>query len=198
MILLCSAWQEEIKYLNASELGNHFLIEALGIGYLDAALNLERIIKKNDLKQIIFLGTAGSFNKNHDEIVEVESTELLNIGSNLDISYPAKHGRYEVYKTEKKLSDLKTCHCLTTAEITKDSAFAELISKKYDDEILLENLELYGLAKVASEAGIPWNALLGVTNSIGENAHEEWKVNHERVSKNLCDYFKNSCSFAIA
>jgi hypothetical protein len=42
MILVCSAWEEETKYLDLHQ--DKFKIIHLGIGYLQAALNLQRFL----------------------------------------------------------------------------------------------------------------------------------------------------------
>ena len=63
-------------------------------------------------------------------------------------------------------------------------------SSKYDD-LLLENMELYGLAAVAARKGIPLSALLAVTNYTNNNAHEDWFRNHKDASKNYALLFRN-------
>ena len=45
MILVCSAWEEETKYLDSCQ--DKFKIIQLDIGYLQAALNLQRFILKD-------------------------------------------------------------------------------------------------------------------------------------------------------
>jgi hypothetical protein len=63
MILVCSAWEEETKYLDLCQ--DKFKIIHLGIGYLQAALNLQRFI----------------LNKENAEIEDCEQSQNENVGN---------------------------------------------------------------------------------------------------------------------
>lgn len=183
MILVCAAWQEEIKYLDQNI--EHQVI-TLGIGYLEAALNLESFLNKNPKpKEIIFIGTAGSYSQalSIGELVNVSSVSLLNIGTVLKQSYIPKE--YESFQSSGKIQ------CLSSLEITNSAELSKKISN-LSSKSLVENMELYGVAKVASRHDIPWSAILGITNYTDENAHQDWKANHQRVSADLCKSFTNT------
>lgn len=206
MILICSAWNEEIKYLKESE---NFLVRELGIGFLDAALNLEELIhnhaKSQGIEQVIFIGTAGLYQADQDlskELVEIESVELLNLGKKLELSYSPQSNKS--YSSSLELnSGLPKAKCFSSLEISQDKAIAEKVINaertntespkvQNNNQILVENMELYGLAKVCDKHKIPWSSLLGITNRIDKEAHQEWQANHQELSQKLCSFIESS------
>jgi nucleoside phosphorylase len=185
MLLVCSAWKEEIQELDPSLTKANIIIKPLGIGFLDASIELSRLLSTNSqINKIIFLGTAGTCKKNLaiGEILSIKSTSLLNLGTRIDLSYsPIKNNLIE---SKKVFSGFKAAHCLTSIEITKKE---NLVLD--DEEFILENMELFGIARTAEKFSIEWSALLSVTNFVGSNAHQEWLLNHKECSKNLCKKF---------
>lgn len=183
MLLVCSAWKEEIKDLNPSLTNKNTFIQPLGIGFLDAGIELSRLLTSNpQIKKIIFLGTAGSYktNLNIGEILSIKSTSLLNLGSRLDLSYsPIKNN---FISASQIFPGFKTAHCLVSMEISKKE---NLINS--DEKYILENMELFGIARTAETFRVQWSALLAVTNYVGANSHQEWLLNHEECSKKLCE-----------
>ncbi len=188
MLLVCSAWEEEVKAIKASNLAE-VSIKTLGIGYLEAALQLNKMLQDKPYSRIIFLGTAGAYSKELPigEIVSVSQISLLNLGEVLGHSYiPKKYSSYKSSLHIHSATQPLTTNCLSSLEITKSSDFSKKIIEYYKlQTALVENMELYGVAKVATEHNIPWSAFLGITNYTNENAHQDWKANHEIVSENL-------------
>jgi purine-nucleoside phosphorylase len=50
----------------------------------------------------------------------------------------------------------------------------------------LENLEVFSVARAAHAAGLPFAAVLGISNVVGPNAHAEWRANHLAASRAAC------------
>lgn len=187
MLLVCSAWEEEIKAIKASNVAE-VSIKTLGIGYLEAALQLNKILQAKHYSRIMFLGTAGAYSQELaiSEIVNVSSVALLKSLTIQEQAYIPQE--YDLYESARVVGEglIKNADCLSSLEITKSSGLSKKIIEHYKPKIpLVENMELYGVAKVASEHGIPWSAFLGITNYTNANAHEEWKTNHEDVSEKL-------------
>lgn len=187
MLLICSAWQEEVKTLK-----DQTSIKTLGIGYLEAALNLNNILRDINYSRIIFLGTAGAYSDalSVGDIVSVSSVGLLNCLTIQGQGYLPKE--YNSYTSSPTIRHSTTVNCLSSLEITTSETISKTIIKKSPFTIqvpLVENMELYGIAKVAHEHKLPWSALLGITNHTNGNAHLDWKANHEKVSEKLCEAF---------
>ena len=214
MILVCSAWEEETKYLDLCQ--DKFKIIQLGIGYLQAALNLQRFIFKRgkvehgtsqespvlsdkylpQIEKIYFIGTAGLISEadiNWD--MPVFSVNKVSLSLPLSLKKQAYVPKAYPEFILKTSTELNVADCLSSLEITNSSEISSEIERLVSAgngavyQPLLENMELYGVAQVAEEFNIPCSAILGVTNRTDASAHKDWISNHERVSKLLCDYF---------
>lgn len=181
MLLICSAWQEENKYLAKSP---NYTVVNLGIGFLEASLNLQKLLLKNSQKysQIIFLASCGSYNQqvNLGDIVEIKEARLFNDPKSY-LCYPL-----EVFYGLDLEDRLQKAICYSSIEISLRNRIRK------EKNIIVENLELYGIAKVAKEFKIPWQALLIITNFCNKQANKDWKKNHQKYSKNLCKFFRDT------
>jgi hypothetical protein len=214
MILVCSAWEEETKYLDLCQ--DKFKIVQLGIGYLQAALNLQRFIFNRgkvehgtseespvlsdkylpQIEKIYFIGTAGLISEadiNWD--MPVFSVNKLSLSLPLSLKKQAYVPKAYPEFILKTSTELNVADCLSSLEITSSSEISSEIERLVSAgngavyQPLLENMELYGVAQVAEEFNIPCSALLGVTNRTDASAHQDWISKHKRVSKLLCERF---------
>jgi hypothetical protein len=218
MILVCSAWEEETKYLDPCQ--DKFKIVQLGIGYLQAALNLQRFISSDaehlpQIEKIYFIGTAGLISE-ADINWDMPVFSVNKVSLNLPLSLRKQAYVPKVYPefNLKVANDLNVADCLSSLEITSSSELSRdiehLVSLENGEDgenaeiriplhaddgavskPLLENMELYGVAQVAAEFNIPCSAILGVTNRTDASAHKDWISNHKRVSKLLCECFSD-------
>ncbi|MDB4980250.1 MAG: purine-nucleoside phosphorylase, partial [Myxococcales bacterium] len=67
--------------------------------------------------------------------------------------------------------------------ITQTAALARRIAAT---GAALENLEAFAVARAAAAAGIPFAAVLGITNQVGPRAHAQWRANHLAASRAAC------------
>lgn len=204
MILICAAWDEETKYLKVDQ--DKIKILHLGIGYLEAALNLEKYLldlklerpQINYLKEITciyFIGTAGLVSETNidwDYPVFSVSHSLISLPNTiLGRAYvPKPYSEYQL-GLDKNL-DLEKALSLSSLEITMSSDLSREICSEYSNKIVLENMELYGVAKVAHRFGLNIKAILGVTNLTSRQAHEQWSFKHQTVSKLVCETLTRS------
>jgi nucleoside phosphorylase len=187
--LICSAWSKEIQKLRNQNLDSKYELATLGIGFLSACLALERILVENkDIEDIIFVGTAGAYSKTLEigNIVEVNETGLLNFGTVEQKAFvPQAYEEYPCFlKFNKKI---KKAYCLSSLEITQDTKISKKIIDVFATRDIVENMEIYGLAKVANENSKRFSALLGITNYTNIDAHNDWKENNEIISAKLCE-----------
>jgi nucleoside phosphorylase len=187
--LICSAWSKEIQNLRNRNLDSKYELATLGIGFLSASLALERILVENKgIEDIIFVGTAGAYSKTLEigNIIEVNETGLLNFGTVEQKAFvPQEYEEYQCFlKFNKKI---KKAYCLSSLEITQDTKVSKKIIDVFDTRDIVENMEIYGLAKVANENSKRFSALLGITNYTNIDAHSDWKENNEIISAKLCE-----------
>ena len=50
----------------------------------------------------------------------------------------------------------------------------------------VENLEAFAVARAAAAAGLPFAAILGISNTVGPSAHTAWKRNAARAAAAAC------------
>lgn len=194
MVLICSACIEEHKFLKSSNLSENFQYLELGLGYLNAAINLDRYLNKLKKKpeKIIFLGTAGVFESlKIADLVCVKNVSLLLSASRMNLAYsPIKKEDLTISSSlSKEFENIKKVRCFSSLDISLSKFLYLELKKDFPDEILVENMELFGLAKVSDDHKIPWEAYLGISNFIGARAHQEWKETNEIVSEKLNKWF---------
>ena len=195
MKIICSAWNQEIENLSKHYDSDHFHKVCLGVGYLEAARNLEKVIldlesQEKKIDEIVFLGTCGSYRKNLEigDIVQIQRSRLLLIGKLDEKAYvPQKYEDF-ILRVLKSGDELKTAECMSSMEITNDDITAAKIYKDVGKEFLVENMELYGVAHVAEKHKIACFSLMAVANYNNIFANREWENNQEEVSDKLCKF----------
>jgi futalosine hydrolase len=50
----------------------------------------------------------------------------------------------------------------------------------------VENLEAFAVARAAARAGLPFAAILGISNAVDPSAHAAWKRNAARAAAAAC------------
>lgn len=191
MIIICSAWEKELENLSSHYNSDKFLKMPLGIGYLEAARNLERILHENKdkkIEEIVFLGTAGSYRKNLEigDVVQIRKSRLLLLGKLDERAYvPEKYDDCLLRVIGN--SSIEIADAMTSMEITNDDITAAKIYKDIGQEFLVESMELYGVAHVAAQHKISCFSLLGITNYNNIFANREWENNQEEVSEKLAE-----------
>ena len=51
----------------------------------------------------------------------------------------------------------------------------------------VENLEAFGVANACARQGVPFAAVLGVSNRVGATGREEWRAHHKTAAAAACD-----------
>lgn len=151
---------------------------AAGIGPVASSFGLTHFLKDHHPETIIAIGTAGLIGSKHKigDVVQVKSAHLQSSSDDTyfvskmhQVNYDSKSSKLGKY--QKFLKDIKKVDCYCPQEITKgQNLAAALIKQKYQ----AEHLEAYAYGFVAKKFKIPIITLLGLSNSIGPKAHEEW------------------------
>jgi futalosine hydrolase len=66
---------------------------------------------------------------------------------------------------------------VTVGAITTSPELAAVLARRGQ----VEHMEAWSVARAAQRAGVPFAAVLGVTNEVGPDAHAAWKANREEV-----------------
>ena len=150
----------------------------IGIGLIESAINLNQIVQEKNPKEIVFVGSAGSYGK-YEILDIIESCNASNIEHSLlngDAYTPIEN---KIVSCETQII-VNSSNYITTSKS---------ISKLYlEHKISLENMEFYSVVKVAQHFNIKVKGIFVVTNYCDEFAHEDFIKNHKKAMKMLEDY----------
>lgn len=155
----------------------------IGIGLVESAINLTKILSQKSADEIIFIGTAGLYNDG--KILEIyESKFAVNheISALYDMSYSPIFC--------ENFSDVSHETIITNSSnfITTDKKSAEIFFQK---GYFLENMEFYSVVKVAESFKIPARGIFVATNFCNQNAHDDFIKNHAKAKEKLEIYLKS-------
>ncbi len=91
---------------------------------------------------------------------------------------------------------LKPASCVCASALSFDDSWNPQVTATNPDQLanasqnLVENMELYSLAKVWLPEVHSFSAVLGSTNSIGPGVHEDWKENFSKVSDMTLEHLR--------
>lgn len=149
----------------------------IGIGLVESAMNLTRIILDDMPEELIFIGSAGSYGK-YKPFDIIESKEAVNIENSFLTGGSYTPIKYNV--SRETIDIVNSSNYITTDES---------LSKNYRDiNVELENMEFYSVFRVAQEFKIPVRGIFIVTNYCNENAHKDFLKNHEKAKQMLERY----------
>lgn len=197
-IVFCSAIQTEIDGLDF-RIANKL---SLGVGNIDASIRLTEYLTHNpNIQEIIFLGSAGSYNPTISQVGDIsfgknyyykeistwkgESKSPI-LFVNLVQPNRGELGNYLFHKMLFKEFDVNSPNSVTNIQI-KDLPF-------WENSPLLENMEVFGLSRVANLLNRKFSSILGITNQVNERGSEEWKRNYKDVAKKQIDILNFSLS----
>ncbi len=156
----------------------------IGIGMVDAAINLTRLCLEHAPQSLTFVGTAGSYGRKEIfEIVESHAAANIENGFFDRKTYTPIDNIVSTVEDVSRETLVNSSHYITT-----DTAS----TKQYlENDIDLENMEFYAVLKVAKKLGIPAKGILIVTNYCNADAHKDFIANHDEAKRLLSDYIKD-------
>jgi purine-nucleoside phosphorylase len=161
-----------------------------GVGALTAAVATARLLTALTPSRVLFVGTCGAY----DDRLAVG--DCLRASDALAISLDVLEGRAYLPASEVHRWPATLGSVLALPFPALSVAVPPGITRTRDGAQRLaafaaaEHLELTGVFAACHEAGIPCGAALAVANQVGPEAHEQWRTNHERVSRALMDALK--------
>lgn len=173
-----------------------------GVGNIESALFLSNYLNKNEVDEIIFIGSAGAYNPNADLVgknclssnfhqldtsvllgkSKIPEIMLSKISSELGL---VANVCRDTYLFEMGL-DVNSTNSITLFELTKD-----ICDSNYYASVQLENLETFGLAVVAKKKLLPLTSLLAITNMVNIDGSKEWLKNYKEMGRQLNIDFLN-------
>jgi hypothetical protein len=177
--LLVAAAQFEIAPLIAAlNLGDDPTASYIfGIGALEAARNSVFLHELSKGRDVIFLGTCGIFaGFNPLEIVECRTAHWLPFGLRVGKTYKIAGSMppINILKGQEKATSARSVDVVCSSTISLDSH----LPPDFDPLVTVENIELYSVSEAILRSCQSFRAFLTVTNSVGPEAHVQWRGNY--------------------
>jgi hypothetical protein len=157
----------------------------VGVGSINAAIiskSFNRIICERD---IYFIGTCGSSQSRFvGSLVEAQSV----CWSPGDV---AKGDAYLVPNMEPTVDFSKSQgHSFSDVERVAIDCSPSISKRTFEDSGRFENIELYSVACNWASRANSMISILGVTNTISPNSHDEWRTTHKSMAMKTALFFQ--------
>ena len=155
---------------------------ALGVGPLAAGVAAATWLAGARPAAVVLIGTAGTYAGGPPigAVVAADSLALASTAAALGLGYvPMGPGLLRADEALLGLSGLPRARVLTVNAITTDPPLAALYAREWE----VEHMETYAVAYTCAKVGVPFVALLGITNHVGPEAHREWLANRDAAQK---------------
>lgn len=155
----------------------------MGIGLVAAAVGAARWIAATRPAAIVLVGTAGALPGSGLTPGDVVVARRVGLGSpavTLGLGYqPAAPDPILAASALTEGLDARPADVLTNLAITTEPALAARFGLDWQ----VEHMEAFAVAAAAAAAGIPFAAVLGITNHVGPAAHAEWRLNRSHAEE---------------
>ena len=185
-VLVVGAFGPEIAPLEARE---HVVTGSIGIGPVEATLGASRLVARFEPELVLFTGTCGAYPGAALAIGDVVVASAVHL-----VDPAVCEGRAHLpapmrrtIATDASISAIlehagaRGASVASTTAITDDEHLGDAIARSTG--CIVEHLESFAIALVASEAKIPFGIVLGVANAVGPGAQRAWQENHVAVAK---------------
>ena len=156
----------------------------VGVGLIDSAINLTRLVIEEKPSSLVFVGSAGSYGKYEPfEIIESSSSSNIELSLITGSAYTPIDNTIHHGDVSRETSIMINSSNYITSDIE--------VAKEYQKLGLeLESMEFFSILKVAENFEIPAYGIFIVTNYCDTNAHADFIKNHETAKTLLSNYIK--------
>jgi nucleoside phosphorylase len=190
--LVLAAWPPELvelhRLLKKKPPRRQLLIRVAGVGLVEAAIGATAAIAEEHPDAVLFIGTAGSYPNRRPDlalagVVAARRLVLCADGVASGEAYlpPALPAAQE---TTLALRRRAAALGLLMADVACPLAITARPTRTATCDV--ENLEAFAVARAAATAGLPFMAILGISNTVGPSGHAEWKRNAARAAAAAC------------
>ncbi len=156
----------------------------IGVGLVEAAINLTRLAAMEAPEFLLFVGTAGSYG-NHKLFDIIESKTAANVeqGFLTGTAYTPINNVVSASEDVSRETIVNSSNYITTSE--------EMARRYLEKRLELENMEFFSVLAVAKSFGIPAGGVFCVSNYCNESAHEDFLKNQSEAMKRLEEYLRD-------
>ncbi|MCV3382638.1 purine-nucleoside phosphorylase [Campylobacter sp. IFREMER_LSEM_CL292] len=167
-LIVCAGGNEDFKFA-----------QSIGVGLVNSAFSLGKILSQVKVDRVIFIGTCGIYQEG--KILDIyESSNAANLEyADLFDSF------YTPIANEIRLNVSHETMINSSNYICKDENIAQEFFKK---GVHIENMEAYAVLSCAKMQEIEGICYLCATNFCNEFAHEDFLKNHQEAKELLKDF----------
>jgi purine-nucleoside phosphorylase len=165
---------------------------ALGVGPLRAAAAAARLLALERPDGVLLVGTAGAYRGGPaiGSVVAAGTCGWRSGAATYGLGYvPLAPPTIAADVGIGVQLGLPQVPVLTVAAITTSEALAMAFAA---EGWAVEHLEAYAVALACADAGVPFGAILGITNEVGPSAHAQWIANRSRVERAVQDALRSA------
>lgn len=171
-------------FICAGESEQFDFAEPIGIGMIDAAINLTGICLNQKPDNLIFVGTAGTYGEHTVfDIIESKIATNIEIGFFEGQSYTPIENRVVNSEDVSRETVVNSSNYITIDEQAARQYIAQ--------DIGLENMEFYAVLKVARRFNISAKGIFIVTNQCNARAHEDFLSHRAEAMERLTHYIRS-------
>jgi nucleoside phosphorylase len=162
-------------------------VEVLGVGVVDAAVEMTRCIASHAPSHALLLGTCGSLRAAAAPTGAVVCASRARLTAEAGAELPPQ------MRTEQALdpalhaalvaAGARSVVVANTVGVTTDDLAAARLAESAD----VEHLEAFAFARACTAHGIAGGVVLGVANAVGSRGRAEWRANHLAASARAAD-----------
>ena len=160
----------------------------VGIGPLNAAKSATALKEKASQKNVLYLGSAGTFGTfSAPYLVRVSKVWWMPTAERMGLAKHMKdlHRPIGVPLTEN--IDLPIKQVLTSSSISLNN---EISVELPGQDLLIENMEAYPVTEQLTASAKSVDIIMGITNGVGPQGSEDWARYFKQVSQMTADYLE--------
>lgn len=170
-----------------------YFAKSIGVGLIESAIGLTKICMRECVDSIIFIGSAGAYNKS----IDIGSLYLSDDATQVEVAFLEtkaytpldNHIRSGVLTSDYLVSCETLNSGLFQKTIVNSSNYIttdDTIAKQFTNAgIFLENMEFFAVMRVAQHFEIPCVGVFCISNHCHTNAHNEFMANKQIVADTL-------------
>ncbi|WCL50968.1 hypothetical protein [Leptospira sp. GIMC2001] len=171
----------------------------LGVGNLEASIQLSRILQTNpNIQEIVFIGSAGTY----------DPSKLFFPSYAIGRNY--YYREISVWKKESYAPDLlpqfiqtessdfgvkivKSNNNFAIADVNSPNSITLIDPQSlpiWVETPMIENMEAFGIARVCQIMKKKFTSVFAITNAVGRDGSQEWNKNHKSMAEELIQIIK--------
>lgn len=164
----------------------------VGVGLPAAGAGTTRAVLERGASAVVLVGSAGvypgRFAFTPAEPVRLATVELVDAAARAGkAAFPPVMERRATADPALSAAlgaDLRAVHVAATSAITLDDSLAHELAERTTCDV--ENLEALSVGLACAGLGVPFAALLAITNEVGARGHDQWLAHREAAAEQTC------------